>query len=93
MTATETARRVREFGGDIGILPDGRVALLHRSLVPDDLAAIARNHAADLRAYVAKFQSGSASFCSCFGIFTRTHGFEGSSPRLTPSEKHCFKIR
>jgi hypothetical protein len=61
VTASEIVRQVRESGGDVGLLPDGRIALLRRSRIPDALAAIARGHVADLRAFVAETRPGTAS--------------------------------
>ena len=61
MTASEIVRKVRESGGDVGLLPDGRVALLRRSRIPDALATIARDRVADLRALVAEMHAGTAS--------------------------------
>jgi hypothetical protein len=61
VTASEIVRKVRESGGDVGLLPDGRVALLRRSRIPDTLAALARDRVADLRAFVAEMRPGSAS--------------------------------
>ncbi len=55
MTAAEIVARVREYGGDIALLPDGyRLTLIHRRNIPDDLAALAKSRAPDLRALLAE---------------------------------------
>jgi hypothetical protein len=56
VTAQEIIDRVREVGGNIELLPDRRrFALVHRSRIPDDLAAIAKHHAGDVRALLTEF--------------------------------------
>lgn len=62
MTATEIVKRVRAHGGDIELLPDGhRLVLVHRRSIPDDLAAMARLRAADLRALLAEQSAATAT--------------------------------
>ena len=50
MTAAEIVAQVREYGGDVKLLPDNwRLAIEHRSRIPDNLAAEAKAHAEELR--------------------------------------------
>lgn len=62
MTAQEIIDRVRAVGGNIELLPDRRrFALVHRSRIPDDLAAIAKHHAGEVRALLTEFSAQTAT--------------------------------
>jgi hypothetical protein len=62
MTAPEIIEAVRSHGGNVKLEPDGyHLTLVHRSQIPDELAAIARDHVADLRAYLGEFTATSVT--------------------------------
>jgi hypothetical protein len=51
VTVAEIIAQVREYGGDMKVLPDGqRLAIERRSRIPDALIQAAKLHADELRA-------------------------------------------
>jgi hypothetical protein len=89
MSALAIIARIREHGGDIRLLEDRhRIALEHRSRIPDDLAHEARENADELRMLL-KAQSSTFSAKSALSASLDSFGPRSRGGRLC---RRCLTI-
>ena len=73
MAAETILDQIRKAGGDVQLLADGKLALVRRSVIPNDLANQAKSHADELRRILQARPNGD-------GEIREFHPAAGSTP-------------
>jgi hypothetical protein len=93
VTPAEVVARIRAHGADLLLMPDGwRLAIDRRSLVPQDLAAEAKAHAAEIREFL-KSQGDVPVSATCAMLATFETPAHTNSCAKLPTFAKCARFR